>query len=211
MSYPSTIKRRRAEERRNITQPRNIIARAPGKRYNRDMPTEAQPAVSRYKRLAAENGASPLKNARHELFAQLLAQGKPASVAYEEVGYSYNEGNAVRLKSHEKVKARIAHLQARTAEKITTAVAIDKVWVLQKAVAGYEISAANIIDENGAFVGAAANAASRFLGQAGGHVDVQAWKDTRDINVSITVDRAISRLAQLDAPAIEGEYEVVEE
>lgn len=51
-----------------------------------------------------------LSNPKHERFAQALAIGHPASVAYTEAGYVYNEGNASRLKSNEKVTARLAEI-----------------------------------------------------------------------------------------------------
>jgi hypothetical protein len=50
-------------------------------------------------------------------FAQALAEGKPASAAYEEAGYSRNDGNAVRLKGNEKVQSRVSELQERGAER----------------------------------------------------------------------------------------------
>jgi hypothetical protein len=58
-----------------------------------------------------------LPNPRHEKFAQALAEGKPASSAYEEAGYSPNDGNAVRLKGNEKIKSRVAELQGQGAER----------------------------------------------------------------------------------------------
>jgi hypothetical protein len=58
----------------------------------------------------------PLANPRHERFVQALFEGKPASTAYQEAGYSFNEGNAVRLKGNEKVQGRLAELQAETAK-----------------------------------------------------------------------------------------------
>lgn len=59
----------------------------------------------------------PLPNARHERFVQALFEGKPANKAYEEAGYSYNEGNAGRLNRNEQVKARLAELQNAMAEQ----------------------------------------------------------------------------------------------
>jgi hypothetical protein len=58
-----------------------------------------------------------LPNPRHEKFAQALAEGKPATAAYEEAGYSPNDGNAVRLKGNEKIKSRVAELQGQGAER----------------------------------------------------------------------------------------------
>ena len=58
-----------------------------------------------------------LFNSRHEKFAQALAEGKPASTAYEQAGYSPNDGNAVRLKGNEKIKSRVSELQGQGAER----------------------------------------------------------------------------------------------
>ena len=205
MSRPSTIKRHQTAERRNITQPRNNIAPITCKRYNEDMPTDAQPAISRYKRLAAENGASPLQNARHELFAQSLAQGMTADAAYETAGYSENRGNAIRLKAKESVKARVGYLLADIARRTSTAVAIDKSYVLRQSVTLHERCMSNDPAEFNP------NAAARALDMVGRHVDVQAFKDTSDINVHISIDSAIGRLDTLGQDAIEGDYEVVED
>lgn len=53
-----------------------------------------------------------LKNARHELFAQQLAMGKPAAEAYRLAGFRDNDGNAIRLKGNERVQARVLEIQA---------------------------------------------------------------------------------------------------
>lgn len=58
-----------------------------------------------------------LKNPKHELYAQLVAKGTPSAKAYVEVGYKFNEGNASRLKSNEKVKARIKELVESGADR----------------------------------------------------------------------------------------------
>lgn len=59
-----------------------------------------------------------LKNARHEKFAQLLAQGKTADEAYEKAGYVKNRKNAARLKTNEDIQARIEDIQGRAAKKV---------------------------------------------------------------------------------------------
>lgn len=58
-----------------------------------------------------------LPNARHERFAQGLAQGKTADEAYQEAGFKPNRGNATRLKANESVGARVAELQGIGAER----------------------------------------------------------------------------------------------
>jgi hypothetical protein len=59
----------------------------------------------------------PLKNARHERFAQELAKGSPASAAYEAAGYAPSEPNSSRLTRNDKVAARVSELKERAAEK----------------------------------------------------------------------------------------------
>jgi phage terminase small subunit len=58
-----------------------------------------------------------LTNPRHEKFAQGLAQGKPATEAYQNAGYAPNDGNCIRLKGYERVRSRVAELQAAGAER----------------------------------------------------------------------------------------------
>ena len=95
------------------------------------------------------------------------------------------------------------------AQRIIEKAPITKGYVLQQSVKLHELSMRHTVDENGGFVGSAAASAARALDQIGRHVDVQAFKDASDINVNITVDAAIAKLASLDVPAIEGEYEDV--
>ena len=58
----------------------------------------------------------------------LLLDGKPASTAYEEAGYVPNDGNAIRLKGNERVKARLTELQEQVAKKseVTVASLLDE-------------------------------------------------------------------------------------
>lgn len=58
---------------------------------------------------------SVLKNPKHERFAQELAKGKSQAEAYKEAGYSPSEPNASRLRSNEKVQARLAEIMERAA------------------------------------------------------------------------------------------------
>ncbi len=61
--------------------------------------------------------SGPLKNSRHERFAQGLARGEPASAAYVAAGYRPSEPNASRLTRNDKVAARVMELQKRAAER----------------------------------------------------------------------------------------------
>lgn len=66
---------------------------------------------------------SVLANQRHELFAQGLAKGLPASTAYAEAGFKPHEGNASRLSANEKVRARVTELKERAAARTEITVA----------------------------------------------------------------------------------------
>jgi phage terminase small subunit len=59
----------------------------------------------------------PLKNARHERFAQELAKGRTHGEAYAAAGYRRDDKNAARLTKNDGVAARLAELKARAAEK----------------------------------------------------------------------------------------------
>lgn len=67
--------------------------------------------------------SGPLKNARHERFAQELAKGKTADEAYGLAGFAPNRGNATRLKANESVAARVDELKDRAAKKAEVTVA----------------------------------------------------------------------------------------
>lgn len=60
---------------------------------------------------ATSNKKGMLPNLRHEAFAQALARGANASVAYVEAGYNKNDGNAARLKSQEGIERRVWELK----------------------------------------------------------------------------------------------------
>jgi phage terminase small subunit len=65
----------------------------------------------------------PLKNARHERFAQELAKGKSKHGAYAAAGYSADRTAACRLSTNANVIARVAQLKAKAAEKVIVTVA----------------------------------------------------------------------------------------
>lgn len=59
----------------------------------------------------------PLKNARHERFAQELAKGKSQVDAYAAAGYKPDRGAATRLSAKVSVAERARELKARAAER----------------------------------------------------------------------------------------------
>ena len=66
---------------------------------------------------------TPLKNPRHELFAQALAHRMSADAAYTEAGYKADRGNAARMTANDSICDRVAELQAVAAE--TTVVTLE--------------------------------------------------------------------------------------
>ena len=54
---------------------------------------------------------APLRNAKHERFAQELAEGKSMSEAYQMAGYRPNRSHASRLVTNGNIKGRVAELQ----------------------------------------------------------------------------------------------------
>lgn len=82
-----------------------------------------------------------LRNPRHERFAQELAQGKSATEAYVNAGFSHNPGNAGRLKTNENVKNRIEEILSERnsiheqgVERAIERLAVTKEWVISQLV-----------------------------------------------------------------------------
>jgi hypothetical protein len=67
--------------------------------------------------------SGPLKNPRHERFAQELAKGKSQGQAYRDAGYEGDETAACRLSKNVKVRDRIEELKARAAARVEVTVA----------------------------------------------------------------------------------------
>jgi phage terminase small subunit len=53
----------------------------------------------------------PLRNAKHERFAQKLAEGKSADAAYKAAGYKADRAHASRLAANGRIQGRVAELQ----------------------------------------------------------------------------------------------------
>lgn len=58
-----------------------------------------------------------LSNPKHERLAQGLAKGMTQEAAYENAGFSPHRSNAARLIANDSIKARVAELQGKAAEK----------------------------------------------------------------------------------------------
>jgi phage terminase small subunit len=65
----------------------------------------------------------PLTNARHERFVQEVAKGKSWTDAFEQAGFVRSSKNAARLAGRADVKARLAEIQEKAAEKVIVSVA----------------------------------------------------------------------------------------
>jgi hypothetical protein len=63
-----------------------------------------------------------LSNAKHELFAQGLAEGKTADEAYSSAGYKPNRGNAATLKANQSISDRVTELLAEAAQETITTI-----------------------------------------------------------------------------------------
>ena len=59
----------------------------------------------------------PLKDARHEKFAQLRTEGRAQSEAYAGAGFRSHKGNAARLAGRPDVRARVEWLKSQAAER----------------------------------------------------------------------------------------------
>lgn len=87
-----------------------------------------------------------LKDARQEKFAQALAKGMTQVAAAVAAGYAANDATAARRANSPSVRARVAELQGRAAEKavLTKTAIIERLFRLaDKAEAAGQISAAN--------------------------------------------------------------------
>lgn len=124
----------------------------------------------------------PLKNAKHEHFAQLVSNGETATRAYVLAGYS--EGGAKqgahRLLTDANVCDRIAYLrrikEQKHAEKVQETLEeakVDKAWVLQRLIQNVDTAqqAVPVLDREGKPTGeyqqnlSAANRALELLGK----------------------------------------------
>lgn len=105
----------------------------------------------------------PLKNSRHERFAQELAKGKSQSEAYIAAGYKGDRTAACRLSTNVNIRERVLELTKRAAEKT----AIDAAWVLNRAA---ELHARALKEKQ-------LSVAKGALDLIGKHVDVQAFRE----------------------------------
>lgn len=103
-----------------------------------------------------------LSNPKHERFAQELAKGKTADEAYVLAGYKPCRKNAHRLTTNDDIRARVAELQGRAAERAT----ITLQNLIDMSVAAYDKAMKSKSDDRGA--SAAVNAVKE-IGVLTGH------------------------------------------
>jgi hypothetical protein len=72
-----------------------------------------------------------LKNPKHEMFAQYLAQGKTQDEAYELCGYRPSRGNASHLADKQSIRDRVHQVTTQTVTKEATATAKKAAFTLE--------------------------------------------------------------------------------
>lgn len=121
-----------------------------------------------------------LLNPKHERFAQGLADGMPATEAYEKAGYKNGQKHASRLGKDGGILGRVSELlaereriNAQSTAKAIQKVALTKEWVLAGLINNYQRAsqAVPVLDDEGKptgeyrYQGAVANRALELLGK----------------------------------------------
>lgn len=106
------------------------------------------------KRKPRDRSGEPLKNVKHEKFAQGLAEGKGVSEAYVDAGFEPNRGNASRLKATESIQLRVAALKKSIVQSVIERSTLSKEYVLEALVDTLERcrQAAPVLDRKGEIV-----------------------------------------------------------
>jgi phage terminase small subunit len=84
-----------------------------------------QASVTQIDFIMEREPGEPLPNARHELFAQLVAEGRTLTSAHVEAGFTDNRSNASSLRQNNAIGQRIKELQVQAAERV--GVSIERV------------------------------------------------------------------------------------
>jgi phage terminase small subunit len=158
-----------------------------------------------------------LPNAKHELFAQELANGKTATEAYVAAGYKANRGNAATLKQDQSISNRVAeilaereHIHAQATADAIEKTGLTKEWIIERLVenANRAMQATAVKDDDGATVGQytyqgnVANKALELLGkELGMFVD-------RSINQNLNAEYVISAEPVEDIAQWEAEHSI---
>lgn len=88
----------------------------------------------------------PLRNARHERFAQELAKGECATKAHESAGFKTNRGNASNLQRRESIVNRVASIieERRKKHELATDRAVERAAVTIESLIA-EVEAARLL------------------------------------------------------------------
>jgi phage terminase small subunit len=127
-----------------------------------------------------------LKNARHELFAQKIAQGMTATAAYAAAGYRKHDGNAATLRGNQRICARIDE-------------------ILSEAAAHVEVTVKSIVfqlDEDREFARlhrqpSAAIAATMGKAKVVGLLNPRSVPDANDMNISNLTDEELEQYERI--------------
>jgi hypothetical protein len=136
-----------------------------------------------------------LKNARHELFCQAVAQGKELQEAYIEAGFNDgSSGNPSRLKMRKDIERRISELLNKRANKVLQKTAreaeITRDTILAKLDQAYEVAKKA---RNGSAMTQAAIGQARVMGLI---IDRREVGDARAFD-SLTDEQLIKEIARL--------------
>ena len=157
-----------------------------------------------------------LPSAKHERFAQLLADGIGVGEAYVAAGYPANRGNATKLKQQESIGKRLAEIlaQRETIRGMGVAKAIEQTaateeWIINKLIQNVEraSTAEPVLDSKGKptgeyrYDGAVVNRSLELLGkQRGMFIDRKEvgrpgdFKDLNDDQLRDLVNREAAEL-----------------
>lgn len=116
------------------------------------------------------DGASPLQDPKHEIYANAIAKGLSFAEAHEKAGYAPHRANVRRLSKVPAVMARVAWLQEQAA-KVTVA---DITWIKSR-LAQHAMNLTEVIEDKDGnkkpgplFNASAGNRALELLGKEGG-------------------------------------------
>jgi aromatic ring hydroxylase len=91
-----------------------------------------------------------IKNARHERFAQALADGKSQIEAHGIAGFKAHRGNASLLAQDKNIVARMTELlagresiQAQATARAVEAAGLTKEWIIERLIQNVKLAAAN--------------------------------------------------------------------
>jgi phage terminase small subunit len=154
--------------------------------------------------------SSPLKNTKHEAFAQARFMGETADKAYVTAGYRANRSNAAQLNAKQHILDRIEELQTAVAEKVVKDTAVDATWVLRRSIELHNHCLAEpvlkdgkpVLDDNGNPVTRInVTGVNRAIELIGKNVAVQAFQEKAVVDVNhnygnLSMDELNAKIAE---------------